>query len=169
MFLAYLLPQPAQPADSIRRRENAELWTLWKQAQRLSPAGRERLAACIRRMLEAEAGERRRLAENLTADALWREIESALSPGQSDNFAPMGQAVGFFVFQASAPRMPDFPSIFSPVVNPQHLGLHLAPANEFPHLDQSSASFRVREAYHHTSGDTKQAAPAANGHHSAQS
>ena len=80
----YLLGFTNDPILQPQQRENAELWTLWKQAQRLSPAGQERLAAYIRRMLEAEAGERRRLAENLTADALWREIESALSPEQAE-------------------------------------------------------------------------------------
>jgi len=55
-----------------------------KQAQRLSPDGREKLAACIRGMLEVEAGERRRLAENLTAGTLWREIGGALSPVQAE-------------------------------------------------------------------------------------
>lgn len=80
----YLLGFSDDPTPRPQQKEAPAFWALWKQAQKLSPDGREKLAVFIRQIVEAEAGERRHIAENLTANALWREIERALSPAQAE-------------------------------------------------------------------------------------
>lgn len=80
----YLLGFTDDPTSRPQQTGNPELWTLWQQTQRLSPNGREKLTVLIRQLMEAEIEERRRLAENLTAGTLWREIEKALSPVQAE-------------------------------------------------------------------------------------